>query len=121
MVSISFTVFKDKILDGSKRQTIRPLRKRPFKVGDKLQLYWHQRQKDCELLREETCKETFLIAFKGNVVIRIKEPQLNTVLGFLEWVDLAKRDGFQGISELMMWFQFQYPRLDSMTFQVVRW
>jgi hypothetical protein len=56
MPALSFSVFKDKILDGSKRQTIRAVRKRAIATGDKLFLYWKQQSpKDCEKLGEATC------------------------------------------------------------------
>lgn len=57
---LGFTVFKEKILDGTKTQTIRKLRKRPIKEGDKLYLYWYLRQKDCEKLGESICTEEFV-------------------------------------------------------------
>ena len=55
MPLLGFTTFKDKLLDGTKKQTVRKLRKHPIKVGDKLYLYWHLRQKDCEKLGEGVC------------------------------------------------------------------
>jgi hypothetical protein len=42
----------DKLRDGSKTQTIRLPRKRSFKVGDKVYIYWHPRQRDCQKLGE---------------------------------------------------------------------
>jgi hypothetical protein len=51
MVLLGFTVFKEKLLDGTKTQTIRlPRKKHPFKVGDELQVYWRPRTKQCEKL-----------------------------------------------------------------------
>ena len=50
MVLLGFTVLREKLLDGTKTQTIRLPRKRPFKVGDKLQVYWKLRTKQCEKL-----------------------------------------------------------------------
>ena len=50
MPSISFSgtpmrgAFWDLIIKGEKTQTIRKPRKRPFKVGDTLYLYWKMRQ-----------------------------------------------------------------------------
>ena len=61
MPLIGFTVFKEKILDGTKTQTTRKFRKHPIKVGDKLYLYWHTRQKDCEKLGEAICTEVMTI------------------------------------------------------------
>lgn len=52
MPLLGFSKLKDKLLNGSKTQTIRKPRKRPFKLGDKLYIYWHLRQRDCEKLGE---------------------------------------------------------------------
>jgi hypothetical protein len=52
---------KEKVRDGSKRQTVRKLRKRPIKVGDKLILFWKQRSKLCERLKEAVCLQEFKI------------------------------------------------------------
>lgn len=53
MVAINFTVFQHKILDGSKRQTIR--RAARCKPGDRLQLYTGMRSKACRKLGEAVC------------------------------------------------------------------
>lgn len=50
MPAISFIVFEDKILNGTKRMTIRRLWKRSPKIGDKLYLYSHMRTKKCRFL-----------------------------------------------------------------------
>jgi hypothetical protein len=52
MPLLSFSVLKDKLLDGSKTQTIRVPRKHPLKVGDKLYIYWKCRTKETEKLGE---------------------------------------------------------------------
>ena len=52
MPLLGFTKLKDKLLDGSKTQTIRKPRKHPIKVGDKLYIYWKLRTKECEKLGE---------------------------------------------------------------------
>lgn len=51
---LGFTKQKDKLLDGSKTQTIRKPRKHPIKVGDKLYIYWKLRTKYCIKLGEAT-------------------------------------------------------------------
>jgi len=43
MPPLSFAVFKDKILSGEKRQTIRKAWKIPIEVGDTLYLWWKVR------------------------------------------------------------------------------
>ena len=52
MALLGFTKLKEKLLDGSKTQTIRKPRKHPLKVGDKLFVYWKLRTKECEKLGE---------------------------------------------------------------------
>ena len=52
MPLLGFTKLKEKLLDGSKTQTIRKPRKHPIKVGDKLFIYWKLRTKECEKLGE---------------------------------------------------------------------
>lgn len=52
MPLLGFTKLKDKVLDGTKTQTIRKPRKIPLKVGDKLFIYWMLRTKNCEKLGE---------------------------------------------------------------------
>jgi len=65
---LGLTVFKDKILNGEKRQTIRKARKTPIKVGDTLYLYWILRTKQCELLKVVKCTESTLEVLGSDVV-----------------------------------------------------
>ena len=52
MPLLGFTKLLDKLLDGSKTQTIRRPRKHPIKVGDTLFIYWKLRTKECKKLGE---------------------------------------------------------------------
>lgn len=52
MPLIGFSVLKEKLLDGSKTQTIRLPRKTPLKQGDKVYIYWKPRTKQCEKIGE---------------------------------------------------------------------
>jgi hypothetical protein len=56
---------------GEKRQTIRAMRKRPFKVGDRLYHYTGLRTKACRKLLESDCTaaDDIFIDKKGNVYI----------------------------------------------------
>ena len=49
MTAISFSceAKKQALMEYKCQQTIRPKRKREIRVGDKLTLYWHQREKPC--------------------------------------------------------------------------
>lgn len=97
---------KEKVRTSEKRQTIRPARKRPVKVGDTLYLYWHLRQKDCELLKVAECTETFR----------------------LPWAMIAGRytlavaDGFKNPEEMRKWFYGKYGEIGpTKLFDVIRW
>jgi hypothetical protein len=60
--------FAGKVVSGEKKQTIRAYRKRPFKVGDKLQLYTGLRTKACRKLGEAVCisaRDVEIIGSKG--------------------------------------------------------
>lgn len=105
MPSIGFTKFKEKILSGEKRQTIRRVRKREIKVGDTLYLYWHLRRKDCQLLKKTKC--TLAIKIPYREIVRDN--------------DLAKADGFRDSWELKLWFdKVHKPKPDDL-FWIIRW
>jgi hypothetical protein len=124
MPLLGFTVFKDNILDGSKRQTIRMLRKYPIKIGDKLYLYWKLRTKQCEKLGEAICTEHFLIYMgkdesENKTTYRLMK-QVNETwvsVSTTEWVDIAKRDGFKSDLEMFQWFDKRM----GCVFEVIRW
>jgi len=130
MPSIGFTVFKEKILNGSKRQTIRPLRKNPIKVGDRLYLFWHLRRKDCEKLREATCIEKFYIkictfVYERDIedvrILRWNGKGVVYAMSREQGEDLGKRDGFENLEEMIDWLSSKYGDLSKIVFQVIRW
>ena len=116
MVAINFdTRFANAVADGSKTQTIRPPRKRPFKVGDTLQLYVHQRNPKCHKLRNDVkCTEVY------DVMITSTDVRMNGI-----WMNkpalyrLFQRDGFESWEEFRDWFDKWYGL--PFTGVVVRW
>lgn len=133
MPLIGFTVFREKILDGSKTQTIREMRKYPIKQGAILYLYWHLRQKDCQQLLTTTCTEVMTIQIHSEyrtgrhhaLLFRWTE-RMFAGTECLPWerispeetLEIAKRDGFTDDAEMVAWFQKRgLPRV----FQVIRW
>jgi len=132
MPALGFTIMKEKLIDGSKRQTIRLLRKHPIKVGDSLFLFWKLRTKECELIRKETCTETFLIQMQyyevwldsSKPIWRVDKilpnKGIRTLLDF-QVEELAQRDGFTNALEMVRWFKKKHGDLDNKTFQVIRW
>ena len=106
MPQLGFNVFHDEVNDGTKRQTIRRHRKQPIKVGDTLYLYWHLRRKDCHLLKNAKCIETFTQTWR---MLKASE-------------EIAKRDGFNSSIEMREWFNHtKYPPDDEEFFDVIRW
>jgi len=133
MPSIGFTHFKEKLLNGAKRQTIRKLRKRPIKVGDTLYIYWKLRTKECEKLEEAICQETFFINIQfiedwyGKPIWRVDEVEVPPTLACWTLTDdaveeIAHRDGFENPLEMMHALAKMHGDLKGIrTFQVIRW
>ena len=108
MPAISFSTMKDKILNGEKKQTIRPLRTNywlKFKKGDSLVGYWKMRTSECEKLFESMLSE---------------DPFIIDLSDFSD--ELMIRDGFSSLKEaLQKWFSVKYLNLVYMDFVVLRW
>lgn len=109
MVSLNFTTGKDRILDGSKEMTIRALRKRPIKVGDKLHLFSGLRTKNCERLKEADCLYEKKLTWQEINLLRHRQ-----------W--LAVLDGFSGWYTMAEWFyETHHPLTQVKEFQIVCW
>ena len=138
MVAIGFKVYKDKILSGDKRQTIRPYSEKRYKSllkNRKLQLYWKLRTKDCEFLKEVELKDLFIIKLYSPTNIFDFHSSGYPVGHVFRWgdvrwyimspdniIDLAKRDGFDSVPEMYKWFRNQYgKKVYDMNFMVIRW
>jgi len=111
MPSISFSTLKKKIVDGTKKQTIRPLRSSywlRFKKGDRAIGYWKMRTKDCEKLFESEFSEDPFIVLRKN---------------FTD--NLFIRDGFNSLTDgEKKWFAVKYGPADlnpNQKFVILRW
>lgn len=108
MPLISFSVFKDKILSGAKRQTIRSLRKNPIKEGETLYLWWKQRSPQRERLGDAKCVKVSDIEIYENEVF-INNPSF--LVGYKEIKDpfeldlFAIADGFDDWDKMKEFFQ----------------
>lgn len=105
-------MFKDRfaelVIDGRKRQTIRPTRKRPIKVGDKLSLRkWSgaaYRTPQVKLL-DVTCHAV--------VTIRIDTERYDDAvmivdgrrISLSEQIMVAMNDGFSCLNDMRQWFR----------------
>jgi hypothetical protein len=97
--------FKDKILDGSKDQTIRKYRKgkRQIEVGDKLQLYTGLRTKSAEKFADAVCVNTAKIVIaEGGISFD------DASLYVDDQICLAQKDGFLGVPDFKEFFRKQY-------------
>ena len=95
--------FSDTVSDGTKRQTIRPPRKRPTKVGEILYLYTGMRTKNCRLLRQSVCASITPITINKVIVLNgdvVCSPDVAN--------DLALTDGFDNASQLIEFFEEHY-------------
>ena len=127
MPLLGFTVFKEKILNETKRQTIRKIRKHPFQIGDVLHIYWKLRTKQCEKLGVAFCTNHFLVSMQseedavGRQRLRIlKWENIEWIpMGYEETLELAVRDGFKDDVEMLTWFADRYPLPE--TFEVIQW
>lgn len=109
MVLISFSVAKEAVWSGSKGMTIRKLRKYPVKLGDKLQLYWKSRTKECEKLKDEYC--LFEVKITWGEIVSLKDRNL-----------LAQLDNFKDWYEMVEWFYSTHKDLNSKTkLQIICW
>lgn len=101
MPALSFSVFREKILSGAKRQSIRAIRKNPIKSGDKLYLYWKQRSpKECEKLGETTCSKVSEILINQDGV-NIKDKIIINQSGLDQF---AIADGFDNWQAMIAFF-----------------
>ena len=120
MPALNYTVFVDKVESGEKRQTIRRLRKRPIKVGDRLHHFAGMRTKHCRRLRaeeEDYCKTEQRIRRESGLWY---QRQVRAWL-LMSWADIeliARRDGFECFWDFDQWFS-RYD--DGEILQVIRW
>lgn len=114
---ISFSVFKEKILDGTKKQTIRRYTKKRYEQfcnaynkKKKFQLYWGNPRNGGELLKEvEPDFIPYVISFDKNNRNFDEEK-------------VAKADGFKNYDEMRNWFWEKYGmKMYTEQFMVIRW
>jgi len=108
MPALSFSVAKDKIKSGAKRQTIRGDRKFPIKEGDKLFLWWMQRSKNREKLGEAFCLSVRSVTISTDNLSYCDNGYDSTVRDDFDLLKFAVDDGFNNWSELVVFFENQH-------------
>jgi uncharacterized protein YqfB (UPF0267 family) len=115
MPLISFSVFREKIISGEKRQTIRAERKYPIRSGDRLYLWWKSRTKEREFLCETVCTEVIPIWICPHWV-KLGQLYLNRQ----EIYQLALQDGFESSKEFLEFFQHE-PNCVNFKGILIKW
>lgn len=126
---LNFTKLLDKLLDGSKTQTIRKPRKRPLELGDLLHLYWRNRTPHShklgyaiitDLKRKPFCEisaHDFKLDGFGDKATEKLESNLTseaiTSLGCL--YGLLNKQAISILSEAVLAFVEIYPELSDVT------
>lgn len=107
MPLLGFTVMRDLIESGAKRQTIRLPRKRPIQVGDTLYLYWKPRTTESQRIGVTRCVDKRWVPWW---FIR-------------DDARLAARDGFPSLEAFQKWFESRYHLgpLCNTEFDIIRW
>jgi hypothetical protein len=132
---ISFSVFKEKILDGTKTQTIRRYSEFQYKRfcnAKKYQLYWGNPRNGGELIKEvEPSQKPFLIKFSSLLRdapdMKGLEPEtdiysITYFKGGLLTKDVHQRDGFKTMMDMVDWFYKKYGEdMFNQKFMVLRW
>lgn len=105
MPAISFDArFAKAVACGAKRQTIRPQRKKPIKIGDKLYLFTGMRTKGCRSLGVGVCIDVQDVRIESDEAVAIDGVHLLRDELHL----LAQKDGFDDSREFIEWFRAHY-------------
>jgi hypothetical protein len=107
MVALNFKArFADDVEQRIKRQSIRALRKRPFKLGDDLQLYTGMRTKTCRKLGpDEKCWYVRDISILNSKTVCLFEDGNWRAMTQVEITQLAKDDGFDTPRAMVTFFE----------------
>ena len=125
MVAISFSVLKEKLLDGSKCQTIRPYSAKRMEQINRirtLQIFWKQRNsKECEKLFNAELTEDISIVYFDSPNPGLRDENGKIIL-YDKIGEIAKRDGFERFYDMWDWFRnyYGYDFLSKNKFMVIR-
>lgn len=117
MPAINFTMFIDKIEDGTKCQTIRARTTIIIKAGDPLHLFTGMRTKECRQLKMVICKsvtEIFLME-------RLAQPRGNVALTGIYLEEFAQADGFACYADMWAFFSKQASNDGEFHGKLIKW
>jgi hypothetical protein len=126
--------------NGTKHHTIRAIRKRPFRVGDSLDMYTNVRQKNMRLLRREWCTRIQVVEIYFRETVPPMSPMSTELVIEIDGVELTRdetesfawADGFReehayrrwSYTTQMGWFWIREHKLfvgERWTGQLVHW
>lgn len=116
MTAINFTMFPEKVADGSKRQTIRTDTK--AKAGDALQLYTGMRTKSCRKLGDGVCKTVALVSLFEPHAFRHDSGVWLTGIGLEEF---AQADGFATYADMWAFFRKRANAQGEYRGKLIKW
>ena len=116
MVAINFTMFPDKVANGTKRQTIRATTR--VRAGDGLQLYAGQRTKDCRKLRDETCKAVIDVTLIATAAFEHARGLWLTGIALEEF---AQADGFATYADMWTFFKPRANAQGEFRGKMIKW
>jgi hypothetical protein len=132
---ISFSVFKEKIENGEKCQTIRKYSPGQYQrylncwkkreTTGRYNLFWHNPRNGGQRIKDVVPSEKpFLITFHGGDF----PPHIRTVTPLEQaynpdlLLEFAKRDGFISSSDMWRWFEEEYGKdMFQSKFIIIRW
>lgn len=120
MVAYSFKAqFREPILAGTKRQTIRADRKRHARLGEALQLYTGMRTRQCKLIGRATCNALV------PVTLGLSAGWIDTPAGQMRdppSLDLfAITDGFADWAYMIAFWRRKHPDMAVFSSILIRW
>jgi hypothetical protein len=124
MVAYSFQKqFRDPILSGTKRQTIRAVRKsRHARPGERLQLYTGMRTKYCRLIGTATCQTVSPITInfvKQSVSYEFGQGTTTVFPGGLD--EFARGDGFADWAAMRAFWEKAHGSTTEFNGWLIRW
>lgn len=116
MPSINFTMFPEKVEDGTKCQTIRA-RTSTIKAGDPLYLFTGMRTKECRKLKMVICKSVTDIF----LMERLAQPRGNVALTGIYLEEFAQADGFACYADMWDFFSKRANNEGEFHGKLIKW
>lgn len=128
MVTLSFSVFEEKLKKRKKMQTLRPRNEKRVEQMKRLgiQIYWKQRTKEGYKMYDAELEKTWKVAFlfhPDRVDFGFWDNHLSKWVTYTPYIRnvIAELDGFINFAEMYTWFKDNHQNLQEMEFDLIRW